>query len=156
MKEQPTQPSELSGRRPSGRKRWSGGSMLEMVLVLPILIMLSFGVVDYGYYMYLKNTLQGAAQAGARAAIPAAATNANVTGTNGIITSMMSAAGISSSNYTVTLNPTDVSTASVGSNITVTITATWSNVGTHALPTALGGISGSKQLIGVAVMQKEN
>lgn len=139
----------IAGRR-------TGTAILEFVLVLPLLCMLSFGAVDYGYFIYLKNTLQGAAQAGARAAIPAAATNSNLTGANGIITSMMSAAGFSSSNYTVTITPSNVNGVSAGTAITVTITANWSNVGTHLLPTSLGGISGSKQIVGVAVMQKES
>lgn len=127
--------------------------MLELMLVLPILLMLSFGVVDYGYYFYLKNTLQGAAQAGARAAIPGSATNSSVTTAVGNI---MTAAGISSSNYTVTLSPTDVSTASAGSTVTVTVTCSWANVGTHALSSSFGGISNTKQIIGVAVMRKES
>src|SRR5579864_4899926 len=86
-----------------GRRR-RGSSVLEFVLVLPILIMLSFGVVDYGYFFYVKNTLQGAAEAGARAAVPPTATNSNVTT---VISNMMTAAGLQSSGYTVTLNPTD-------------------------------------------------
>jgi Flp pilus assembly protein TadG len=81
-------------------RRRSGTSILEMMLVFPLLIMLSFGVVDYGYYIYLKNTFQAAAESGARAAIPYAATNSSVTGASGIVTQMMSAAGIPSSKYT--------------------------------------------------------
>lgn len=143
--------SNANTRRRTAKRR--GGSMLELVLILPILLMLSFGVVDYGYYFYLKNTLQGAAQAGARAAIPGTATNTNVTTA---ISNILTAAGLSSSNYTVTLSPTDVSTATAGSAVTVTITCTWANVGTHALSSSFGGISDSKQIVGVAVMRKES
>lgn len=123
-----------------------------MALVLPVLLMLSLGVVDYGYYFFVKNTLQGAASAGVRAAIPPGATNANVTG---VISSMMTAAGLQNSGYTVTLTPSDVSTATDGQNVTVKITCTWANCGTHALPAGMGGISNAKQVIGSAVMQKE-
>lgn len=123
------------------------------MLVLPILLMLSFGVVDYGYYFYLKNTFQGAAQAGARAAVPATATNANVTTA---IANVLTAAGLPSASYTVTLNPTDISTAAAGSSVTVTITTTWATVGTHALSSSFGGISDTKQVVGVAVMRKES
>jgi Flp pilus assembly protein TadG len=127
--------------------------MLELVMVLPILLMLSFGVVDYGYYFYLKNTLQGAAQAGARAAVPGSATNANVTTA---VSNILTAAGISNSNYTVTLSPSDVSTAAAGSAVTVTVSCTWANVGTHALSSSFGGISDTKQVVGVAAMRKES
>jgi Flp pilus assembly protein TadG len=126
-----------------------------MAFVLPILASLSFGVADYGYFFYLKSTLQGAAQSGARAAISSAATNASVNGTNGMVTNVMTAAGIPASNYTVTLNPSNISGLSVGTPITVTVTAVWGTVGTHALPASLGGISNAKQIVGIAVMQKE-
>jgi Flp pilus assembly protein TadG len=135
------------------RSRRRGGSLLELILILPILLMLSFGVVDYGYYLYLKNTFQGAALDGVRAAIPANATNANVTTT---ISNVMTAAGMQSSGYTVTLTPSDVSTATAGSNVTVQISASWANVGTHALGSAWGGISNSKNVTAAAVMVKES
>jgi Flp pilus assembly protein TadG len=141
-------------------RRWrthrAGSAILEMSLVAPLLFMLSFGVADYGYFLYLKNTFQGAAQAGVRAALPYSATNSNVTGTTGVVTKMLTAAGIPSTNYTVTLNPSDVSAVSTGTLITVTITANWSTVGTHILPASMGGIGSGKQVTGVAVAQKES
>lgn len=123
-----------------------------MALVLPLMLMLSLGVVDYGYYFYVKNTLEGAASAGVRAAIPASATNASVTS---VVSTMMTAAGLQNTGYTVTLSPSDISTATQGQSITVTVTCSWANCGTHALPSSMGGISNSKQVVGAAVMQKE-
>jgi Flp pilus assembly protein TadG len=141
------------GRQRKPRRK--GAALLEMLLVLPILLMLSFGVVDYGYYLYLKNTFQSAAEAGVRAAVPYAATNASVTGTNGIVTQMMSAGGFPAASYVVTLSPSNVSNLSPGTQITVTISALWGNVGTHALNSSFGGISDGKAVVGNAVMQKE-
>lgn len=138
-----------SSNRPARRR---GGSIMELMLVFPIMLMLSFGVVDYGDYFYLKNTLQGASQSGARAAISTSATNTSVTS---VISASLTAAGLSSSQYTVTFSPTDVSTAAAGSTVSVTITATWSNVGTCVLSTYFGGISSSKQILGTATMIKE-
>lgn len=147
----------LSSRNPVRRSTARGGtSLLEMSLVLTTLIMLTFGVIDYGYYIYLKNTFQGAAQAGARAAVPFAATNASVTGASGVVTNMLTAAGIPSTSYTVTLSPSNISGISAGTQITVSISASWGTVGTHMLGTAFGGISNSKQVTASAVMQKES
>jgi Flp pilus assembly protein TadG len=129
-----------------------GGALVESILVMPLIVMLGFGTIDYSYYFYLKNTFQGASQAGARAAIPSAAVNSNVTG---VISTMLTAAGIASSKYTVALSPTNVNGLSSGTNITVTITASWGTVGTHMLSTSLGGIGNAKQVVGTAVMQKE-
>ena len=114
--------------------------------------MLSFRIVDYGYFFYVKNTLQGAAEAGVRAAVPAAATNANVTS---IISTKMTAAGLQSSGYTVTLSPTDISTATVGSAVSVTVSITWGNISLKALSSGYGGISSSKLVVGTGVMMKE-
>lgn len=140
--------------RPIGRRnRRKGGGVLEIMLLLPVLITLAFGVVDYGYYLYLKNTFEGAAELAVRAGVPAAATNSSITTAAG---TMLGAAGISSSNYTVTISPTSVSGLSAGSTITVTITGTWGNLGTKLLGTAFGGIAATKQITGSAVMLKES
>src|ERR1700685_2453549 len=128
--------SSKNARKASAESR-RGGALVESVLVMPLIVMLGFGTIDYSYYFFLKNTFQGAAQAGARAAIPSSAANSNVTG---VISTMLTAAGVSSSNYTVALSPTNVCGLSSGTNITVTITGNWSTLGTHMLSTSMGGI----------------
>ena len=137
-------------RRRTARR---GASVLEFVLVIPILAMLSFGIVDYGYYFYVKNTVQGAAQAGARAAIPGTALQSDVTTA---VSNILTAAGLQNSGYTLTTSPTDITTASVGSTVTVTVRINWSNVGIHALSSGWGGISNSKVVTGAAAMRKES
>ena len=138
-------------RKTPARRR--GASVLEFVLVVPILIMLGFGIVDYGYFFYVKNTVQGAAQSGARAAISGTALQSDVTGT---VSNIMSAAGLQNSGYTVTTSPTDITTATAGSTVTVTVKVNWSNVGLHALASGYGGISNSKVVSGAASMRKES
>lgn len=123
-----------------------------MLLVFPILLMLSFGAVDYGYAMFLKNTLQGAASIGTRGAIVSGSTNAKVTSA---VSTYMTAAGLAGSGYTVTLTPSDVSTVTAGSTVTVQVTVTWGNAGTHMLGSAWGGISGTKTFSGAVTMFHE-
>lgn len=136
-------------QRPLRRR---GVSVLEMTLVLPILLMLSFGIVDYGYFFYLKGTIQGAAQAGARAAIVPGATNTTV---SSAISSMMTASSLQNSGYTVTTSPADITTAASGATLTVTVSCNWGTAGYHSLPSVLGGISSSKSVTGAATMRKE-
>lgn len=114
--------------------------------------MLSFGVVDYGYAMYLKNTLQGAASIGARGAVVSGSTNTSV---NAAISSYMSGAGLAGSGYTVALTPTDVGTVAAGSTVTVQVSVTWGNAGTHMLGSAWGGISNNKAIGGSVTMYHE-
>jgi len=114
--------------------------------------MLTFGACQYGYLIYLKSTLQSAASAGARAAVARTATNTSVTN---IVTNMMLAAGISNSKYTLTLSPSDVSNLSPGTPITITVSSSWGTIGPGVLSTGYGGVSTTKQITGVAVVQKE-
>ena len=44
------------------RGRRSGGAVLETVLVMPVLLYLAFGIVEFGYYFYVKHSLEGAAR----------------------------------------------------------------------------------------------
>src|SRR5580704_3520897 len=108
-------------RKTKSSGQW-GGSVLELALLLPALFMLSFGLVDYSYYFYLKSSFQAAASAAARAAIPSSATNTTVTN---IVSNMMTASGIPSTNYTLSLSPSNIGTATQGTTLTVTISTTW-------------------------------
>lgn len=132
------------------RRRWRGSAVLDAALVFPILLSLTFGTVEYGYYFYVKHTLQGAAREGARAAITPTAANSDVTSA---VTAAMTAAGLQSSGYTTTLSPSNVGSLSAGTSITVTITCNWGTVGSGFRP--LGLIGANKQVRGITVMRKE-
>jgi Flp pilus assembly protein TadG len=51
------------------RRRERGAAAVEMALVLPLLIMLLGGIVDYGRYFWTQVQLTNAAREGARAGI---------------------------------------------------------------------------------------
>jgi|SRR4051794_6106639 len=132
------------------RRRFRGSAVLDAALVFPILLSLTFGTIEYGYYFYVKHSLQGAAREGARAAITPTAVNSDV---DTAISNSMAAAGLSSSGYTVTKNPSTVSGQVAGTSITITVTCTWGTVGSGFRP--LGLIGTAKQVKGVTVMRKE-
>jgi Flp pilus assembly protein TadG len=46
-----------------------GQALVEMVLVIFVLMLLVFGIFEFGRALYIKNTLTNAARAGARAAV---------------------------------------------------------------------------------------
>ena len=134
------------------RQSKRGASTMQMVLILPVLMMLTFGALDFGYFLFVKNTLVGAAQAGVRAAMPQAAANADVATA---VNSVMSAAGIDPSNYTITVTPTDITTATPNTKINVRVSTTWGQVGFTTLSIPYGGINTSKVMAGSASMIKE-
>lgn len=131
-----------------------GNATIETVLALGILLNLTFGTVEFGHYFFVKNTLQGAAREGARAAIAAGATNAEVTSS---VNSSLSAAGFTTANYTIKIrNSTDtadvdVSTQTAGNGILVKVSGAWGTVGLRPL----GLIGATKTVLGTAVMRKE-
>jgi Flp pilus assembly protein TadG len=138
-------------RRPRFR---SGNAVLDLALVMPLLIGLTFGACEYGYALYVKHSLQAAAREGARAAIVSGATATDV---QTAVDDSMLAAGFAQAKYTrpPTIAPAAWTTAAAGTTITVSVTTTWGTIGVHVLPTYLGGISNSKTMTGATTMRKE-
>jgi Flp pilus assembly protein TadG len=126
-----------------------------MVLIMPVLLYLAFGTVEFGYYFYVKHSLEGAARDGVRAAIPSGAVYSDITSA---VDSAMSAANLSGSGYTIQVKDgatviATLSSAVAGDTITVTVTCTWGTAGAGYRPWGLIGTS--KSVIGVCVMRKE-
>jgi Flp pilus assembly protein TadG len=133
--------------------------VLEAFLVLPILLALTFGTVEFGWFLYVKHNMLGAAREGARAAITPDATNAKV---NAAVAASLTAAGLQNSGYTVTPSPSDVSNVAAGQPITVTVQCLWSQVGSGLRPMALIGttktvnnVTTPRYVTGATVMRKE-
>jgi Flp pilus assembly protein TadG len=131
-----------------GHRTRRGNAVLEAALVLPILLLLAFGTVEFGHFFYVKHNLQGAAREGVRAAIIGSATNADVTRS---VADAMALYGLANSGYSVTTSPGNISTAGEGDNVSVTVQCTWGEVGMR--PLAL--IGANKLVKAVAVMRKE-
>jgi Flp pilus assembly protein TadG len=141
--------------------RRGGNAVLEMALILPILLGLTFGSVEYGYALFVKHAMVGAARDGARAAIVA---GANSTSIQAAVDAAMQSAGFTQSQYTrpVTIEmlhngsySTGWTSAAPGDGIRVTVQAQWGTIGIDVLPTWLGGIDDNKALATAVVMRKE-
>lgn len=133
-------------------RRLSGSSIVELMLVFPLLMTLGFGIVEYSSFIYAKTAVQNAAREGARSAIKSAATNSTV---QAAIDAVMANAGLQRSGYTVALSPSNMLGLPTGQSITVTVSFAWGNLGLHPLPSGMGGISNSKALTSSVVMNRE-
>ena len=121
-----------AGRRRTGR---SGVVAVEMALVVPILLMLTFGLIEYGWMFLKSQELTNTVRRGARVAIRADSTTSDV---ETAIADLMTTAGLSGSGYSVTITPSDVSGAAAGDVIKVEISLPYDNVslaGTSIVPT---------------------
>lgn len=61
----------IATRRPSGRSRrprTAGQSLVEFALVLPVFLLLIFGIIDLGRFIYMNSTLSQAAREATRVA----------------------------------------------------------------------------------------
>lgn len=140
--------------RRSPRRR--GGAILEAALVLPILLALAFGMIEFGYFFFVKHTLQGAAREGARVGIVPSGTNAAV---NSAVTTAMRAAGLDGTGYQIEIKHgssdanLNVATAEAQTPVKVVVRCDWSAIDGGLRP--LGLISDGAQVTGVTVMMKE-
>ena len=106
------------------RKR-RGLAVVEMAFLLPILLLTLFGMIEYGGLFWRASQLEAAARTGARTGALSGGTAAAV---NAAVNALMSADGLGSTGYTVTLSPADPSTMAAGAAFTVTVAVPYSAI----------------------------
>jgi Flp pilus assembly protein TadG len=124
----------------------NGTTTVEAAIVLPIVLLVTFGALKYGWLFLKSQQITNATRQAARLAIRPGERTAEVTTD---ITTQMDAANISG--YTVTLTPGDVNPA-VGEQITVQITVPIANVDILPMP---GFIPAPESLSATVTMSKE-
>src|SRR5438552_5214855 len=111
--------------------RQHGAEILEAALVLPIVLSLIFGMVEFAYYFHIEHTVEAACREAARTAC--VYTNAiNGDGYQATATqrcnTILQGAGIDPAKVSIIYSKTP-ETASPGDDITVTLSTTWGQVG---------------------------
>lgn len=107
------------------RRRASGTEVVEAAITLPLILLLLLGLLQYGHLLYRTHQITNAARHGARlAALPDATTN----GVRAQIDQLMSNAGFSSGDYTVTFTPGNIADAQPGEQVEVRVQVAGSNV----------------------------
>ena len=112
---------------PVSARRRRGSTLVEAAIVLPLLILVIFGLIEYGSLLLRLQQIENVTRQAARyAATPDATQSATTT----LVSTLMTTAGMpnSSSHYTVTTSPTDIGTAVRGDRITVTVSITYTNI----------------------------
>ena len=115
-------------RRAAGRDR--GSVAVELALLLPVLLLVLIGTMEYGW-LYLKTQQIGAAaRNAARVGIVEGATNAEVQAS---VDAVMAEADLDGSGYSTTISP-DVAAAAAGTTVTVTVSVPASALALTAFP----------------------
>jgi Flp pilus assembly protein TadG len=113
------------------RPRPAGIALIELAILLPLLLIITFGVIEFGWMFTKTAEITNAARHGARVGVRPGATSASV---QADITTFMNAAGLGTSGYSVALSPADVAGLAPGQTFTVTVTVPYANVNLTGFP----------------------
>jgi Flp pilus assembly protein TadG len=106
--------------------------MLEAALVFPLLLLVTLGVIRYGWMFLKAQQITNAARVGARIAIRVDATVAD--DVLPAISSLMTAAGMGDSDYQVTVTPEVIAGLEVGEVIEVRVAVPFQNIDIMSIP----------------------
>jgi Flp pilus assembly protein TadG len=107
------------------RRHPRGMALVEAAIVFPLVLMVTFAMIEYGWMFIKQEQLYNVARQAARLGATPDATNAQVTS---LISSSMSSYGMGSSGYTYSPSPMNSQSTATGSPVTVTITVTYAKV----------------------------
>ncbi len=108
-----------------------GIATIEMALVMPLLLILTFGLIEYGWLFLKSQQVTNAARQGARIAARPDADNSLALAS---VASAMDNAGLAASGYAVTLSPGDVTSPLSGQLLTVSVNVDYENIRLLGLP----------------------
>ncbi len=114
-----------------GKRTHRGAAAVEMAIVLPLLLLLILGVIEYGW-MFLKN--QGVTNVARQTARVAARYEVSDAEVQAALSSAITAAGLSTSGYAMVMNPADTSVLEPGDTLSVTVTVPYANIRLLGVP----------------------
>lgn len=117
--------------KPKHERDEQGLASVEMAIISLVLVMLTFGGMEYGWMFYRLQEVSNVSREGARTAVLPDSSNGDVTTR---VANLMTSFGMGGTGYTVTTNPGDVTSAAVQQAVTVTISVPYSSVGLTGMP----------------------
>jgi len=138
--------TQITRRRPD-----SGEALVEMALVLPILLVLSLGMLDFGRAFHTKNIVDAAAREACRVAVVTAPDKPLA---EGRATDILTAAGVTGTTVVSDIQPDKTVTVTVSTRFTFVtpglflLFGTFQNAQGNADPNGIN-------MIGKATMRKE-
>jgi Flp pilus assembly protein TadG len=109
----------------SKKSRYRGAAVVEAAIIFPLLVMLTFGVIEYGWMFLKAHQITNAARSGCRFAVRPDVTTDDV---EVVIAGLMTSAGITI--YQVTYTPG----VDAGDAVTVKVSALWDDLAIMNIP----------------------
>jgi Flp pilus assembly protein TadG len=110
-----------------------GSTIVEFALVFPLLLLLMFGVMDFGFYFFVQHSLQFATREGVRLAL-VGRTIANPDGSGNQLSRVQSIVTTIQNKASVAVKPADVSVSVFPVDATFADPAGWQNTQEAGLP----------------------
>src|SRR5882724_26385 len=130
-----------------------GAAVIEFALVLPILLILVFGIINFGFALYNKEVITNASREGARAGIIIGNPRPSATQIKNVVTSYLTNVGWNASKATIAVTPAAGATGGAsGSDLTVRVDYPYSFL---VLPGLIPGFSNSITLSAQTLMKLE-
>ncbi|MHC4982324.1 MAG: TadE/TadG family type IV pilus assembly protein [Planctomycetota bacterium] len=107
----------------NGRPR--GTVLIEAALIIPLLLLLTLALIEYGWFFIKSEQTANAARQGVRTAV---LPDADTEEARAEVIALMDTAGLGESGYTIEFVPTDVTTVPVGETVTVVVTIPYENI----------------------------
>jgi len=138
-----------------GRNPQKGAALVEFALVLPLLLVVVFGIIEFGLLLFNQQVLTNASREGARFGIVMDAPRKTADEIGAVVTGYCAAHLVTFGTATppaTVVDPLDTSGSSFGDNLRVTVTYPY---GFLVLPNFVATLAGVQTLRAEAVMKYE-
>lgn len=112
--------------RMKSKNNQRGVAIVELAIVMPVLILMTLGLIEYGWMFLKAQQITNAARQGARIG---ATVDAGAAEVGAAVSNAMNTAGLSASGYQVTVTPADVAGLELGETFTVNVTVIYADIG---------------------------
>jgi Flp pilus assembly protein TadG len=134
-----------------------GASAVEFALILPLLMLITFGIIEFGMFIYNQQVLTNACREGARAGIVASSPRVPPTGTNSIASVVQNYCSNNLVTFGTQNNPVTTvigysATAPFSSDLTVQVNYQYSFL---VIPNLIPGFTKLRNMQAVTVMRYE-
>ena len=118
----------------SERSRRRGTAMVEAAVVFPLLVLLTLALIEYGWLFLNMQDTTNATRHGVRMAVTPDATSGEVIAA---VQDIMARTRMGDTGYTISINPSDVSSVETGDTVRVDITVPYESLNLTGMPLPL-------------------
>jgi Flp pilus assembly protein TadG len=130
-------------------KREEGAAAVEFALVLPLLILILFGIIEFGFVLYDQEVITNASREGARFGIVIGSPRPSLSQIQGVVNTYLTNAGLNAGNATVSVSGAQ---GASGTDLTVSVTYPYTFI---VLPNFAASLSDTLNLSAATLMKLE-